>query len=77
MILPISKQIQCKHIKPQVSEIGMYQSAGKESVPLISFGDCWWIKDQIVYKFLVAETVERYKASDDDNNKGNAHGDCY
>jgi hypothetical protein len=58
MILSITKQIQRKHIKTKVSEIGMNQTAGEKSVPLISFRDCRRIKDQIVDNFLVAETIK-------------------
>src|SRR5687768_8649022 len=57
-----SKKIQRKHVEDQVSDIGMYEPATEEPVPLISFANSRRIKDQVIDYFLVAESAHRNNA---------------
>ena len=50
--------------------IGMDQSAGDEAVPLILFGNCRRIKNEVVNYFLIAKAADGNQGRYDDNDDG-------
>jgi hypothetical protein len=53
----LSEQEKGEHVEEEVSPVGVYESARKETIPLISLGDGGWIEDQVIDQLVVGESA--------------------
>ena len=57
-----------------MSPVGMYNSAGEEPIPLISFGNGGRIKNKVIDQFMVGESANGYRGGEKNDGEGDGEG---
>ena len=59
-----------EHVEEQMAQVGMDESAGKEPIPLMSFGNGRGVEDQVVDQFVVGKPAKGKQGGQTDYGQG-------